>query len=139
MNTPKMPPPNMADLDDVICQCGSTIFSTGLRLKTISAIQSRSKRGSVWIQYVAYCTKCKTPEFTVPMPETKPDTLPYVTPEDLEQIVCVGNGCESTLFRTAKLAKRLSAIQSQTGQESVATQGVAICVYCYEPILNLVK
>lgn len=138
MNAPKMPPPNPADLDDVICsQCGSTFFSTGLRLKKISAIQSRTKKESVWIEYTAYCTMCKEQEPTIPMPTTKHNALPNVDPDDLEQMVC--GGCESTLFRSATLVKRLTAIQSATGKESVTTQAIAVCVYCYRPKLNLIK
>ena len=138
MNTPRMPPPNMADLDDVVClKCGGTVFSTGLKLKRISAIQSRTKKESVWIQYTAYCTTCKEPEASVPLPATKNQALPNVDPEDLDEMGC--DKCDSTLFRTATLVKRLSAIQSQTGEATVATQAVAICVYCYEAKINIIK
>jgi len=138
MNTPKMPPPNPADLDDVICtNCGSTVFSTGLRLSKISAIQSRTKKESVWILYQAYCTKCKETDPGIDMPGPGPDILPSVDPEDLEVMEC--ENCQSSLFRTATLVKRVSAIQSRTGKATVATQAVAICVYCYEPKLNMIK
>ena len=138
MNTPKIPPPNPADLDDVICiKCGSTIFSTGIRLKRVSAIQSRTKNETVWIQYIAYCTRCKEPDPTIPMPATKQVAFSNVDPEDLEVMKC--KDCESTLFRSATLVKRVSALQSQTGKATVATQALAVCVQCYEPIINLIK
>lgn len=138
MNAPKMPPPNPADLDDVICiKCGSTIFSTGIHLRRITAIQSRSKKETVWIQYMAYCTRCKEPDPTIPMPATKRVAIYDVEPEDLELMSC--KDCDSTLFRSATLVKRVSALQSSTGEATVATQALAVCVMCYEPIINLVK
>ena len=89
------------------------------------------------MSFILVCMECREPNYDVRLDMgPKPDKLPTVGASDCADIRC--DHCDSRVFTSGVLAKKVGALQSRTGKDAVMTSIVSICMECHEPNLNVI-